>query len=135
MNRFLTTLITAAALAAPGTVFAEGAGDGAAAKPETKPEKAEKKGHWAELLEKHDADKNGALSAEEVATIKSDKLKEKVLALDANKDGSIDATEGEGAKGWGKGNKKDKEKEKEPKAGAEEPKAGAEGAAEAKPAE
>jgi hypothetical protein len=53
---------------------------------------------FAAAIENVDADKDGALSQDEIATIEDKVALEAVLALDANKDGSVDAAEGEASK-------------------------------------
>lgn len=44
-------------------------------------------------IEKADANKDGALSADELASIKSEKCKGKLVSADTNKDGALDKAE------------------------------------------
>jgi len=44
-------------------------------------------------IEAHDSDKDGALSAAEIADIKDEKVKAAVVALDADKSGDVSAVE------------------------------------------
>lgn len=52
---------------------------------------------FAAAVAKYDANKDGALSKEEIGKIEDKDAKAKVEALDANKDGSVDAKEGAAA--------------------------------------
>lgn len=87
-------------------------------------------------IKKADANKDGSLSADEIATLDPE-VKEKVLALDANKDGTVDAAEIKAAHGNKEKGEKHGKKEKEGGEGAAAPApaAGGEAAPAAAPAE
>ena len=105
--RFASLLLVTVACSG---LFAEGA---APVAPGVDGEKHEKelneKSSVAAWIKHLDADKNGELSAAELATVTNEKVKEKLAALDTTKDGTLDKAEVEVAKAAMK-EKKDKEK-------------------------
>jgi hypothetical protein len=117
-------LIALLATTACSGLFAEGAAEPANVPGGDKPAKAHgDKPALPAIVNQADTDKDGALSAAEIAAVTDEKVKAKLIGLDSSKDGALDKAEIEAAQAAWKEKSEKKEKAEKEKKGEGEKKA------------